>query len=129
MAAALASLDFVVSIDCYVNETTRHADVIFPAPSPLTKSHYDLAFYQIAIRNVVNYSPPVLPPEEGVLPEWQTMCKLALIAQGMGAAADPAIVDDLMIGTLAAQAGPNGDEGIAQLAPPVGPDRSSARMV
>jgi anaerobic selenocysteine-containing dehydrogenase len=123
MAAALASLDFVVSIDCYVNETTRHADVIFPSPSPLTKSHYDLAFYQIALRNVANYSPPVLPPEDGVLPEWQTLAKLALIAQGMGATADPAIVDDLMIRTLAEQAGRDADEVVAELGPRVGPDR------
>ena len=35
----------MVSVDIYVNETTRHADVILPAPSPLEKSHYDLAFY------------------------------------------------------------------------------------
>ena len=47
-------------VDIYVNETTRHADVILPAPSPLEKSHYDLALYQLAVRNVANYSPPVL---------------------------------------------------------------------
>ena len=50
-------LDFMVSIDIYVNETTRHADVILPAPEPLEKSHYDLALYQLAVRNVANYSP------------------------------------------------------------------------
>ena len=46
-------------VDIYVNETTRHADVILPAPAPLEKSHYDLALYQLAVRNVANYSPPV----------------------------------------------------------------------
>ena len=35
----------MVSVDIYLNETTRHADVILPAPSPLEQSHYDLAFY------------------------------------------------------------------------------------
>ena len=50
----------MVSVDIYVNETTRHADVILPAPSPLYRSHYDLALYQLAVRNVANYSPAVL---------------------------------------------------------------------
>ena len=49
----------MLSIDIYVNETTRHADVILPAPPPLAKAHYDVALYQLAIRNVANYSPPV----------------------------------------------------------------------
>ena len=59
--AALDGLDFMVSFDIYVNETTRHADVILPSASPLAKSHYDLALLQLAIRNVANYSPPVAP--------------------------------------------------------------------
>ena len=50
----------MVSVDIYRNETTRHADVILPAPSLLAKGHYDLALYQLAIRNVANYSPPVV---------------------------------------------------------------------
>ena len=52
--AALASLDFMVSVDIYRNETTRHADVILPPPSALERSHYDLAFYGLAVRNVAN---------------------------------------------------------------------------
>ena len=54
------TLDFIVSIDIYVNETTRHADVILPAPEPLAKAHYDTALYQLAVRSVANYSPPIL---------------------------------------------------------------------
>ena len=46
----------MLSIDIYVNETTRHADVILPAPEPLEKSHYDAAFYQLSTRNIANYS-------------------------------------------------------------------------
>ena len=59
---ALEGLDFMVSLDIYVNETTRHADVILPGPSPLARSHYDLALYQLAVRNVANYSPPAMEP-------------------------------------------------------------------
>ncbi len=58
---AVDDLDFMLSVDIYLNETTRHADVILPAPGPLEKPHYDLALYQLAARNVANYSPPVLP--------------------------------------------------------------------
>jgi anaerobic selenocysteine-containing dehydrogenase len=123
LAAALQSLELLVSIDIYVNETTRFAHVIFPAPSPLTKGHYDLGFYQLAIRNIAKYSLPVLPAEDGALDEWKTICKLALIAQGAGADADPAIVDDLAIRGLAEAAGRDPDEVVSELAPRVGPER------
>src|SRR5207247_5924436 len=85
--------------------TTRHADVILQPPSPLQRSHYDLGFWLFSLRNYANYSPAVLPVEDGQLDEWKILAKLALIAQGMGAGADPSIVDDLMIDTLAEHAG------------------------
>jgi anaerobic selenocysteine-containing dehydrogenase len=98
--AALETLDLYVAVDPYINETTRHADVILPPPTPLQKGHYDLALLQLALRNVANYSPPVLPLDDGQLDEWHVLAKLALIAQGMGADADPAVVDDLVVQTL-----------------------------
>ena len=55
----------MVSVDIYVNETTRHADVILPAPEPLAKAHYDAALYQLAVRSVANWSPPVIDPPDG----------------------------------------------------------------
>ena len=70
LSAALESLDFMVSVDIYVNETTRHADVILPGPSPLERPHYDLALYQLAVRNVANWSPAVYD-SPGEPPEWQ----------------------------------------------------------
>ena len=81
--AALATLDFYVAVDPYINETT-HADVILPVPTALQKGHYDLALLQLALRNVANYSPPVLPLEEGQLDEWKVLARLALVLQGMG---------------------------------------------
>ncbi|MCU1354468.1 MAG: molybdopterin oxidoreductase [Acidimicrobiales bacterium] len=120
---AFGGLELMVSVDPYVNETTRHATVILPSPSVLTKSHYDVAFYQFALRNVANYSPPVLPAEQGAHEEWKTIAKLALIVQGMGADADPGIVDDLMIEGLIKRAGLDVEETLAALAPRVGPER------
>ena len=65
LEAAVDELDFMVSVDIYVNETTRHADVILPAPEPLAKAHYDTALYQLAVRSVANWSPPVLAAARG----------------------------------------------------------------
>ena len=103
--AALGSLELMVSVDIYRNETSRHADVILPAPSALEKAHYDVALLQLAVRNVANWSAPVLPRPEGEPDEWEVLARLALIAQGAGAAAEPAIVDDLVIGALVERRG------------------------
>jgi len=97
--AALASLDFMVSVDPYLNETSRHAQVILPPPSALHRGHFDLAFYGLAVRNVANYSPPVFPPED-VLHEHEILARLSLIAAGQGADADPAVVDALLFDGL-----------------------------
>jgi anaerobic selenocysteine-containing dehydrogenase len=130
--AALATLDFYVAVDPYVNETTRHADVILPVPTALQKGHYDLALLQLGLRNVANYSPPVLPMDEGQMDEWRILARLALIFQGMGADADPALVDDLVVGTLVAAAvgdetsliaGRDADEIMAALGDRTGPER------
>jgi anaerobic selenocysteine-containing dehydrogenase len=129
---ALASLELLVCVDFYVNETSRHADVILPPPSPLERGHYDLAFYLFALRNVANYSPPVFPLAPGQLDEWQILSKLALAAQGLGADADPALADDAAIRVLVgrAAADPHSpfherdtDEVLAKLAPRTGPER------
>jgi anaerobic selenocysteine-containing dehydrogenase len=98
--AALAGLEFMVAVDPYVNETTRHADVILPVPTALQRPHYDLALLQLAVRNVANYSPAVLPLDEGQPDEWHVLARLALVVQGFGADADPALVDDLVLRTL-----------------------------
>src|SRR4029450_9495264 len=66
LAAALETLELHVSVDIYVNETTRHADVILPGPSPLQRSHYDLALLGFGVRNVANSSAPARAPEPGV---------------------------------------------------------------
>ena len=85
-----SALDFMVSVDIYVNETTRHADVILPAPSPLQRSHYDVALLGFAVRNVANYSPPVLAPEPDMPAEWETLLRLTGVVTGQGPNADVA---------------------------------------
>jgi anaerobic selenocysteine-containing dehydrogenase len=87
---AFASLAFMVSVDPYLNETTRHAHVILPPPSPLTRSHYDLALSRLAIHNHARWSPAVFPPAGPS--EGEILARLALIASGQGADADPRII-------------------------------------
>jgi anaerobic selenocysteine-containing dehydrogenase len=94
LAKALDSLDFMVSLDIYLNETTRHADVILPGLSPLEDLHYDVAFPQLSWRNHARYSAPVLPRPEGQPEEWQTLLKLTAIVQGQGARQDADLLDD-----------------------------------
>ena len=93
--AALADLEFMVSFDIYLNETTRHADVILPPASSLESPHYDLAFYGISVRNVANYSAPVFEksgPSEGDL-----LCRFALLLAGQGPDGDPRVVQQMML--------------------------------
>lgn len=94
LSRALSGLEFMVSVDPYLNETTRHADVILPPPSPLTRSQYDLAFYGLSVRNVVNYTPPTLPLDGAGMEEWEILLRLAAIASGAGADQDPMPFDD-----------------------------------
>jgi anaerobic selenocysteine-containing dehydrogenase len=99
LESAIEGLDFMLAVDIYVNETTRHADVVLPGPEPLEKSHYDLALYQLAVRNVANYSPPVL---EATGPaEWEVFLRLAGVLAGQGPNTDIEALDELVISTIA----------------------------
>ena len=125
LEGAIGSLDFMLSIDIYVNETTRHADVILPAPEPLEKSHYDLALYQLAVRDVANYSPPVFEYNGGRPDEWQVFLRLAGIVSGQGPAVDIDALDDLVARTVAQRElpGQDPDEVLSSLEPRRGPER------
>ncbi|MEM7137510.1 MAG: molybdopterin oxidoreductase family protein [Myxococcota bacterium] len=74
---AFESLDFTLAIDFFINETTRHADLILPPVSPIQRSHYDLALYLVAVRNTAKYSPPPFPPKKGELDDWQILSELS----------------------------------------------------
>jgi anaerobic selenocysteine-containing dehydrogenase len=97
---AFKSLDFMVAVDIYLNETTRHANVILPPPSHLERSHYDMVFTAFSIRNVANFSESVFERDVDQPDEWQILAKLAGIAQGAGADVDPATIDDYVYGSL-----------------------------
>ncbi|WP_328431212.1 MULTISPECIES: molybdopterin oxidoreductase family protein [unclassified Streptomyces] len=93
---ALDSLDFMVSVDPYLNETSRHAHVVLPPPPPSQSPHHDFAFNTLAVRNQVRYTRPAVPLEPGRLAETEILARLVLSATGMHGA-DPSAVDDLVI--------------------------------
>jgi anaerobic selenocysteine-containing dehydrogenase len=132
LRAALDGLELQIAVDFYVNETTGRADVILPPPSPLSRPHYDLAFYLFSMRNVANYSPPAVPLPDGQPDEWEILCKLAAIAQGAPADVEAAFVDELAIRTVVERSvaddhspvhGRPVDDVLAELAPRTGPER------
>jgi anaerobic selenocysteine-containing dehydrogenase len=97
---ALAALDFMVSVDFYVNASTRHAHVILPPTGPLSTAHYDVNFYNMSVRNIAHYSPPVLPMPDDERDKWEIFYKLALIFSGQGSGADVGTLDDFVTAVL-----------------------------
>jgi anaerobic selenocysteine-containing dehydrogenase len=74
---ALGRLDLMVSIDIYINETTRHADIILPPATGLEVSHYDVIFNLFAVRDTAKYSAPLFPKAEGARYDWEIFEELA----------------------------------------------------
>jgi anaerobic selenocysteine-containing dehydrogenase len=70
---ALTSLDFMVSIDLYLNETTRNADVILPPTSALEHDNYDISFNRLAVRNTARFNQPVFKAAAGTKHDWEIM--------------------------------------------------------
>jgi anaerobic selenocysteine-containing dehydrogenase len=129
---ALPTLDFMVSIDIYLNETSRNADVILPPEPELARGHYDTALYNLAIRNVANYSPPLVELQPGEVPEWRSLLRLAGVIGGQGAHADVDALDDLVVSGLVTKAvarrganveGRDADELMKELSTRRGPER------
>jgi anaerobic selenocysteine-containing dehydrogenase len=74
---ALEKLEFMVSIDIYINETTRHASIILPPATGLEVSHYDVIFNILAVRNPAKYSAPLFPKADGARSDWEILQTLA----------------------------------------------------
>lgn len=76
--AALGQLDFMVSIDLYINETTRHAHLILPPTCGVEHDHYDLIFHHLAVRNTTRWSTPLVAKPKGMKHDWEIFNGLAL---------------------------------------------------
>ena len=96
LAKALESLDFMVSIDLYLNETTRLADVILPTTTPLERTNYDIVFHAFSVRNHAKWSPQAIAKPDGAKHGWEIMLEIAARMNG----ATPAQLDELLFATL-----------------------------
>ena len=76
--AAIAGLEAYVAVDYYLNETTRHADVVLPPTGPLERDHYDLVFHLLAVRDTARFSPALLPKDPGGRHDWEIARDLGL---------------------------------------------------
>jgi len=92
----LPQLDAMIAVDLWLNETTRHADVILPGPSPLETPHHDDLILAFAINSIANYSAPVFfPPDRDRPEEWEILIRLTGLCAGTPAEdVDVAAIDD-----------------------------------
>jgi anaerobic selenocysteine-containing dehydrogenase len=97
---ALAGLDFMVSLDPYLNETTRHAHVVLPPARPSRTPHFDFAFNALAVRNQVRYTRAVVEPADGEPGEAEIMARLLLCLAGTPDAPAHSVDDAVIARTL-----------------------------
>jgi anaerobic selenocysteine-containing dehydrogenase len=131
---ALASLDLLVCVDPYVNETSRFAHVVLPPEPPLCRPHYDLVFSALSLRTVARWSDATFPLPPGALAEWEILARLVAIASGLPAATPAANVDDFVLGVLVKQLVDDRTSRLhgqdpAAIVRSLGPERGPARMV
>ena len=107
---ALEQVEFMVSLDPALNETTRHADVILPPTSPLEHDHYDIAFHNLAVRNTARYSQAVFDKPEGALHDWEIFAELGdRLADRLGVESTPRVPPHKIV-DAALKAGPYGKD-------------------
>ena len=80
LGEAFKGLDFMASVDIYLNETTRHADVVLPPTTALERDQYDLVFQALAVRNTARFTPAVFEKPEGAMDDWEIFREIALRA-------------------------------------------------
>ncbi|WP_277372661.1 molybdopterin oxidoreductase family protein [Pseudomonas sp. AA-38] len=106
---ALEGLDFMLAVDFYINETTRHADLILPPTAPLEHDHYDTTFNLLAVRNVTRFNEAVLAKPQGALHDWEIFVGLAqAFAKHNGLELKPTLAPEQMI-DMGLRFGPYGD--------------------
>ena len=111
----LGGLEFMLSLDFYINETSRFADLILPPTGPLEHNHYDTTFNAFAVRNVTRFNEAVLAKPEGTLHDWEIFVGLAkAFAAHTGAELKPTMAPEQMI-DMGLRFGPYGDKSAHKL--------------
>ncbi|MBU2510680.1 molybdopterin-dependent oxidoreductase [bacterium] len=105
---AFSSLDFMVSLDPYINETTRFADIILPPTTALEHDHYDIAFNALSVRNTARYNQPLFEKPEGSRHDWEIYTELGKrLADKLGVKSKPEMTPEQML-DFSLQTGPYG---------------------
>ncbi len=86
LARAFESLEFMLSFDIYVNETTRHADIIIPGPSYAEHSDFAAVTPYESCRKYIKWAPPIFAPEAGTPHDWEIFAGIAARLQGLSVA-------------------------------------------
>lgn len=132
LSEALRSLSFMVSVDIYLNETTRFADVILPPHSALETDNYELVFNSLAVRNQAKLSPRAIEPSSDTRPQWFILAELAGRMMGLpknaAATVERGVLDFVLEAGLAQRkaagsAPPSKAEAVAALGDEPGPLR------
>ncbi|MEZ5343019.1 MAG: molybdopterin oxidoreductase family protein [Acidimicrobiales bacterium] len=122
---ALGQLDYMVSVDPWLNETSRRANIILPPPGPLSRSHYDVGLTRLAVRNVAKWSPALVPTTRPG--EWEILARLTMVFQGLGGNGDlDTFTDNLIAQRVQRFAGVGGLSVEELLALTDGPNRTPA---
>lgn len=128
---AFSNLDFLVAVDFYINETTRHADIILPTPAATEHAGYEVGLYLLAVRNVAKWSWPAVATDDGTQDSWQVLLNLGARLMGLEDLSEQEL-DDLVAGQYVAGAvaavadrwpGLTTEEVMGKLAAPRGPER------
>jgi anaerobic selenocysteine-containing dehydrogenase len=131
---ALKTVDFMVSVDIYINETTSQADIILPSTVQMEHNNYDLAYQGTTVRNFANFSPAVVPPAPGLREGWEILLELTARMAGTEAAAMDTMIIQGLADQLAsvAQSGGGDLEAatiVAKVGSKVGPERMLDAML
>ena len=105
---ALESLELMVALDFYLNETTRHADFILPPTGPLEHDHYDVAFFRLAVRDVARFNEEVFGRPEGALHDWEILTGLSKSLSEVKQLPFKPLVEPKLLMDMGMQMGPYG---------------------
>jgi len=122
---AMKSVDFMVAMDLYINETTSQADIILPSRSQLERNNCDLMSQSTSLRNFVNYSPAVLPPDPRSMDLWEILLEITARVAGIDAPTMDDMIIEGLVQQLAAVPGRNVDAAtmLVRLGETGGPER------
>ncbi len=109
LAVAFEELDFMVSVDIYLNETTKHANIILPATTGLENSHYDIFFNSFSVRNNAKYSAPLFEKEDNQRADWEILKE---IAAGLSGRPNDGFTPEFVL-DMELKSGPYGNQGLS----------------